>query len=208
MYTLTVATSAFLSWNVFVCFLIILVAVQFRLLNLKIKALNCEDVQNEHYFDRYVRDLKSVIQYQQNLMRYIKVLNELLHVPVALLMITSVFLMCLNMYALTTSKGSMVDNGRIMISCSTLIVEFFMVYGLPAQLLMDESEATADMVYFECKWYLPNLRPLRKHFLNMMTRSQKGVCIRAGNYHIINNRTILIMMKTAYSFYTFLQKVA
>ncbi|XP_023309848.1 uncharacterized protein LOC111691374 [Anoplophora glabripennis] len=182
--------------------------VQFRLLNLKIEALNCEDVENEHDFDRNVRGLKSMIQYQQYLMRYVKDLNELLYVPLALMMITSVFLMCLNMYTLTTSEGTMVDSGRVMLTSFALVVEFLIVYGLSAQLLMDESEATADMIYFECEWYLPNLRPLRKYFLIMMTRSQKDVCIRAGNYHMINNRTILVIMRTAYSFYTFLQKVA
>ncbi|XP_023312865.1 uncharacterized protein LOC111692961, partial [Anoplophora glabripennis] len=70
------------------------------------------------------------------------------------------------------------------------------------------SEATAETIYSECKWYLPKLRHLRNDFLIMMMRSQDGVSIRAANYHVINNRTVLLIMKTAYSFYTFMQKVA
>ncbi|XP_023309849.1 odorant receptor 49b-like [Anoplophora glabripennis] len=206
-YLVFLGSSAFIALNLFACSLIVLVAVQFRLLNLKIKYLNLEDIENSQDFNRFVRELKCIVNYQQFLMRYVKDLNKLFCVPVAFLMIISVIILCSNMYILSTNQGTVVDRSRIMVTSSCVIVEYFLVYGLPAQLLMDESAATADMIYHECKWYLPKLRPLRKDFLIMIFHSQKSICLRAGNYHVINNQTILLMLKTAYSFYAFLRKV-
>ncbi|XP_023309854.1 odorant receptor 49b-like [Anoplophora glabripennis] len=165
------------------------------------------EIENDHDVEIYIRKLKSIIKYQQFLMRLVDYLNELLSVPIALLMVTSVALKCISMYNMTINQGSISDKGRTIVTILSVIAEFFLAYGLPAQILMDESTATADTIYSECKWYLPKLRCLRCHFLIMMTRNQRGVCIRAGNYHVINNGTVLLMVKTAYSFYAFLQNV-
>ncbi|XP_023312904.1 uncharacterized protein LOC111692996 [Anoplophora glabripennis] len=106
-----------------------------------------------------------------------------------------------------SSQGSISDKVRMFVIIFTMVAEFFMVYGLPAQLLMDESAAIADTVYSECKWYSSKLQHIWKDFFIVIIRSQRSVCIRAGNYHIINNATVLLMVKSAYTFYAFLQKV-
>ncbi|KAJ8916846.1 hypothetical protein NQ315_005853, partial [Exocentrus adspersus] len=94
---------------------------------------------------------------------------------------------------------------RILLVSFAVITEYALIWGLPAQLLMNEVEDTANAIYCEVSWYLKNTVPLRKYLLMTLMRSQKGVSIRAGNYHVINNETVVLMLKTAYSFYTFLQ---
>ncbi|XP_018560827.2 odorant receptor 49b-like [Anoplophora glabripennis] len=187
--------------------MIVSVAAQFRLVNLKIEDLNARKIENDHDLRVYKVNLKSIIKYQQFLIRFVDDLNKLLTVPIALLMVSSVTMICSSLYVRTTHQGSVFEEGRFFIIIFIVTAEFFLIYGLPAQLLMNESEATADTLYSECKWYSPQLRSLRKNFLIMMIRSQKSICIRAGHYHVINNRTILLMMKTAYTFHTFLQEV-
>nr|QNH68066.1 odorant receptor 42 [Apriona germarii] len=175
-------------------------------MNLKIKELNSMEVDGD--LGEYIKGLHTIIKYQQFLMRQAEDLNELLRAPVALLMIISVTMLCVVMYILTIHQGTTLDNARVMVVGCATVAEFFLVYGLPAQLLMDEAAATADMVYDETKWYHINMRPLRTYFLTMIARSQKGVYIKAANYHIVNNRTVVLILKTAYTFYTFLQRVA
>ncbi|XP_023309851.1 odorant receptor Or2-like [Anoplophora glabripennis] len=176
-----------------------------RLLNLKIGSINL-NAENTDGLDEFIRDLKTIVEYQQFLIRYVKDLNKLLSVPTALLMVSSVTEMCINMYILSLN-GDIIDKTRIILVSLCILMEYSLVYGLPAQLLMDELAATADMIYHECEWYLPILRPLRNDFLIIIARSQKSVRLRAGNYHVINNQTILLMIKTAYSFYTFLHNI-
>nr|QNH68033.1 odorant receptor 6 [Apriona germarii] len=133
-------------------------------------------------------------------------LNEVLSAPLALLITSNVTVFCMNMYVLSTSQN-LTESCRTMVTTFALVFEYFMVFGLPAQLLMDEATSTADIIYQECKWYLPSVKPLRSDFLIMIMRSQKKNCIRAANYHIISNQTVLLMLKTAYTFYTFIQNV-
>nr|QNH68031.1 odorant receptor 4 [Apriona germarii] len=121
-------------------------------------------------------------------------------------MTTSVTAMCVDMYILS-KRQNIDDLLRICVGSSAVIVEYFLVYGLPAQLLMDESLATGDTIYFDCEWYLPTVRPLRTDLLIMIMQSQKKLRIRAANYHTVSNETPLLILKTAYSFYAFLQKV-
>ncbi|XP_023309847.1 uncharacterized protein LOC111691373 [Anoplophora glabripennis] len=198
----------FISLTIFVCSLIILATVQFRLVNLKIRDLNLKDIENSQDVEVYVRNMKKIIKHQQLLMRYVDDLNAILSVPFALLMVTNISMICIIMYNTTITESVLSDQIRMFATILCVLTESFLVYGFPAQLMMDQSEATAEAIYSECKWCLPELGHLRNDFLIMMIRSQEGVSIRAANYHIINNRTVLLIMKTAYTFYTFIQKVA
>ncbi|XP_023309845.1 uncharacterized protein LOC111691371 [Anoplophora glabripennis] len=208
IYVIIVGSFVFIYFNIFVCSLIVLAAIQFRLVNFKIRDLSLKEIENDQDVEMYVRNMKKIIKHQQFLMRYVDELNTILSVPVALLMVTNIPMICITMYNATLTGSVLLDQFRTLATILCVLTESFLVYGFPAQVMMDQSEATAETIYSECKWHLPKLRHLRNDFLIMMIRSQEGVSIRAANYHIINNRTVLIIMKTAYTFYTFMQKVA
>nr|AUF73034.1 odorant receptor [Anoplophora chinensis] len=208
VYVITFGSFVFISFNIFVCSLIVSATIQFRLVNFKIRDLNLKDIENDHEVEVYVRNVKKIIKHQQLLMRYVDDLNTILSVPVALLMVTNMCMICTSMYNGTVTGGVLLDQIRMFAVMMCVVTESFLVYGFPTQAMMDQSEATAETIYSECKWYLPKLRHLRNDFLIMMMRSQEGVHIRAAKHHIINNRTVLLIMKTAYTFYTFMQKVA
>ncbi|XP_023311539.1 uncharacterized protein LOC111692070 [Anoplophora glabripennis] len=206
IYVATIGGLLFLSFNIFVCSLIVSATIQFRLVNLKIRDLNLKDIENDQDVEVYVRNMKKIIKHQQLLMRYVDDLNTILSVPVALLMVTYISIMCISMYNATVTEGNLFVQVRLTVTIVCILTESFFVYGFPAQVMMDQSEATAETVYSECKWYLPKLRHLRNDFLIMIMRCQEGVSIRAANYHIINNRTVLLVSKKAYTTFTFIIK--
>ncbi|XP_023311544.1 uncharacterized protein LOC111692075 [Anoplophora glabripennis] len=208
VYIVIFSSFVFVYFNIFVCSLIVFAAIQFRLVNFKIRDLNLKDIENDQDVEVYVRNMKRIIKHQQLLMRFVDDLNTILCVPVALLIVTNISIMCIAMYNATVNEGNLFVQVRLIVTIVCILTESFFVYGFPAQVMTDQSEATAETIYSECKWYLPKLQHLRNDFLIMMMRSQEGVSIRAANYHIINNRTVLLIMKTAYTFYTFMQKVA
>ncbi|XP_023309846.1 odorant receptor 22c-like [Anoplophora glabripennis] len=208
VYVTICSAFLFISFNIFVSSVILLAAIQFRLVNFKVRDLNLKDIENDQDVEVYVRNMKKIVKHQQLLMRYVDELNTILSVPVALLMVTNISMICITMYNATVTESVLLDQLRTFATILCVLTESFLVYGFPAQVMMNQSEATAETIYSECKWCLPKLQHLRNDFLIMMMRSQEGVSIRAANYHIINNRTVLLIMKTAYTFYTFMQKVA
>lgn len=68
-YIVLNASLVFVCFNIFICSLIVLVTVQFRLVNLKIKDLNVKEIENDHDVRLYVCKLKAIIRHQQFLMR-------------------------------------------------------------------------------------------------------------------------------------------
>lgn len=68
-YGLVIGASVFIFVNLCLCSFIISVVVQFRLLNIKIKNLNLGSAEEDYDLDRFLRELKSIIQHQQFLMR-------------------------------------------------------------------------------------------------------------------------------------------
>lgn len=70
-FYLIFAMATYVCPNIFICFLIISLVVQFRLLNLKIKNLNLVEVENDRDLHMYKRDLGFIIKHQQFLMRLV-----------------------------------------------------------------------------------------------------------------------------------------
>ncbi|XP_023309852.1 uncharacterized protein LOC111691378, partial [Anoplophora glabripennis] len=192
IYVTIINAFVFIYFNIFVCSLIVFAAIQFRLVNFKIRDINLKDIENDQDVEVYVRNVKKIIKHQQLLMRYVDDLNTILSVPVALLMVTNISMICITMYNATVSEWVLLDQIRMFATVLCVVTESFLVYGFPAQVMMDQSEVAAEATYSECKWYLPILRHLRYDFLIMMIRGQEGVSIRAAKYHIINNRTVLL----------------
>nr|CAI5844277.1 unnamed protein product [Callosobruchus analis] len=88
-----------------------------------------------------------------------------------------------------------------------LTTEFLFLYGVPAQTLMDEAGEVGNSAFYHTEWYLPHIIPIRKSLIMIVNRSQKSVCLSASGFIDINRQTVISMVKTAYSFYTFLQTV-
>nr|AUF73014.1 odorant receptor [Anoplophora chinensis] len=60
------------------------------------------EIDNDHDFRVYKVNLKSIIKYQQFLIRFVDDINKLLSVPIALLMVSSVTMICSSLYVRTT----------------------------------------------------------------------------------------------------------
>nr|QNH68051.1 odorant receptor 27 [Apriona germarii] len=69
LYVLSFLSAGFVSFNVLICSLIILVVNQFRLLNYKIKAIDFSGIENGQGLDARVEELKHKIKYHQFLIR-------------------------------------------------------------------------------------------------------------------------------------------
>lgn len=98
-----------------------------------------------------------------------------------------------------------------------LTTEFLLLYGVPAQKLLDEvgsiyevfsyfgphiikktmfskqlqAGEVSNSAFYHCQWYLPNLISIRKSFMIIIHRSQKAVSLSAGGLIDINRQTVV-----------------
>ncbi|KAJ8916848.1 hypothetical protein NQ315_005855, partial [Exocentrus adspersus] len=129
----------YVCFNVLVCNFIMLVAVQFRLLNLNIKAVNVLVTdENSHNMEKCLKEIKRLIKYHTFLIRYVQELNKVMSTPFAILISMSIGLLCINMYSLSLKDLPQLERYRILLISLAIITEYALIWGLPAQLLMNE----------------------------------------------------------------------
>nr|ALR72583.1 odorant receptor OR40 [Colaphellus bowringi] len=208
-FYVTIVTMALaIAVNLFISIVIVIGAGQFSNLNAKMKQLDlsiAEDCQDG--LRTCTLEMNKNIEYHDFLIKYVSHLDEIFSMLFVVLTGIITSLLCMNMYVLSQPTTTAVD----MIRCGTMVCaftsEFLFLYGVPAQRLMDEAEEVANSAFYHCQWYLPNIIPLRKSLSFMIHRSQKSVCLSAMGFIDINRQTIVAMIKTAYSFFTFLQTI-
>ncbi|XP_074040943.1 uncharacterized protein [Leptinotarsa decemlineata] len=207
-YVTLVTMSMVIAVNLFIAIVIVLGAGQFSNLNANIRQLDCSKAEeNEEAMKICILEINENVIYHQFLIRYVRRLDDIFSMMFVVLIGIITALLCMNMYVLSLPHTTVVD----MIRCGTMVcafnIEFLLLYGVPAQRLMDEAEEVANSAFYHCEWYLPNIIPARKALTYMIHRSQTSVCLSAMGFIDINRQTIVAMLKTAYSFFTFLQTV-
>ncbi|XP_072381335.1 odorant receptor 13a-like [Diabrotica undecimpunctata] len=207
-YVTLVTMSMVIGVNLFISITIVIGAGQFSNLNTKIRQLDLNKTQNnERGLEVCIKEVREIIDYHNHLITYVRHLDEIFSSLFAMLISIITSLLCMNMYVLSQPHNTIVD----LIRCGTMVMaftsEFLLLYGVPAQKLIDEAQEVANSAFYHCEWYLPNIISIRKPLSFMIFRSQKMVCLSAMGFLDINRQTIVAMIKTAYSFFTFLQTV-
>nr|APC94311.1 odorant receptor 18 [Pyrrhalta aenescens] len=202
-YVTLVTMSMVIGVNLFISITIVIGAGQFSNLNAKMRQLDLSKSQ----YEACRREIKENIDYHDHLITYVRHLDGIFSWLFALLISVITALLCMNMYVLSQPNNTVVDMIRCGLMVLAFISEFLLLYGVPAQKLIDEAQEVANSAFYHCEWYLPGIVPLRKSLSFMILRSQNMGCLSAMGFLDINRQTIVSMIKTAYSFFTFLQTV-
>ncbi|KAJ8953962.1 hypothetical protein NQ318_019205 [Aromia moschata] len=128
------------------------------------------------------------------MLRYVEELKRLMSMALFAQLLINVLLICTSLYALSSTNITFIDGIRSGLISLSLLFETLFLYGLPSQLLTDQSEEIRNSIYCHTKWYLPGTESIRKYMLIMMMRCQKPVCISAQGFIDVNNRTIIFRL--------------
>nr|UTN00929.1 odorant receptor [Semanotus bifasciatus] len=188
--------------------LLLSVAQQFKLLNNKMKTFDLRQMQMEDTRQMCKKRLKEIITYHIFLLKCVKLLNEIYSLPLFLQLGGDIYLLSVNIYGISSPASTRMDLFRSAAIAVEISVSFIFLFGYPSQLLMEMAEEFGNSIYCHCDWYIPNIVPVRKDLLFMIARSQKSLRITAGGLVNVNNATVLLLLKTAYSFYTYLQTIS
>ncbi|KAF2902339.1 hypothetical protein ILUMI_03849 [Ignelater luminosus] len=105
-------------------------------------------------------------------------------------------LVCLEIYAATES--SVVQTTIRHCTIFVVLTAQLAFYCIPANYLTNEAVAISDAIY-SSNWYSHYLPSLTKPILFMIQNSQREIIITAGGILIINARTVLNVLKVAWS---------
>nr|UTN00941.1 odorant receptor [Semanotus bifasciatus] len=194
--------------NILSCIFTLSVAQQLRILRRKIQALDLTQTQSEDERQKCMVNVKEIIAYHIFLVNCIRKLREINSLSLLVQIIGDVSVLCINMYGLTTPEIGARELVQRMTVNLLMVASFIFLFGYPSQLLAEEFEGVGESIYCNCDWYMPNIISIRNDLLLMLLMSQKNLAITAGGFTDVDNTTVLFMIKTAYSFFTYLQTVS
>nr|UTN00940.1 odorant receptor [Semanotus bifasciatus] len=207
LYVIILTYFSIMGGNILACTLMLSVAQQFGILQRQLHGLDLVRMKTDGDRQICIKNLNEIIAYHIFLVKCIKNLREIYSLPLLMQIIGDVAVLCINMYGMTLDTGIM-DLGRHIALNLLVLASFVFLFGYPSQILTEQSEGVGYTVYCICQWYLPNIIPIRKDLQLMLLMSQKTLTITAGGFTDVNNRTVLVLMKTAYSFFAYLQTVS
>nr|UTN00914.1 odorant receptor [Semanotus bifasciatus] len=207
-YAAIVAYLSTVGTNILTCTFTLCVAQQFGILKKKIQTLDLTRLETEDDRRLCVEKLKEIIAFHIFLLKCIKQLRDMYSFPLLMQLGGDVYLLCIHTYGITSVELRVMDLIRHVAFNLLIITSFIFLFGYPSQLLMEESEGVGESIYCNCEWYAPNIVPIRRNLRLMVLMSQQNLTITAGGFADVNNTTVLFLIKTAYSFYTYLQTVS
>ncbi|KAJ3627751.1 hypothetical protein MTP99_015103 [Tenebrio molitor] len=80
-------------------------------------------------------------------------------------------------------------------------------YCLPVELIVNSANKISDLM-FESQWYESSVNELKRSLTLVLSRAQKSIVFSGYGLVWINLRTFLMVYKTAFTLYTFLNVVA
>ncbi|KAJ3657104.1 hypothetical protein Zmor_016132 [Zophobas morio] len=125
------------AFDSFVCTMIFMLHLQYKLLNEKICLMRLEEVRNVDDERVCLQDLRSIIQYHNFLWGFLKQLNSILGITSFIQFILYIISMCFEMYLV--SKGSVnLESLKSLFYITTLSFEMMLCFCIPSTYLTSE----------------------------------------------------------------------
>uniref|UniRef100_A0A6P7G8M5 Uncharacterized protein LOC114339086 n=1 Tax=Diabrotica virgifera virgifera TaxID=50390 RepID=A0A6P7G8M5_DIAVI len=204
-YAFTVVYIGVVYFDVLIGSLVMLVVIQWKLLNRKIRDVLERPVTNEEEKKLLHTDIKTCIDYHNFLLDFVAKINGTLYVLFLFYVVVTVLSACADTFVILRGKEATNLSIR-MILLLGYNDEFIMFYVLPGQLLTTEAENTEKAV-FSCNWY-ENNTGLKKTVITMISCiSRKPVYITAANFLNFSFESGLKVYKMIFSYLMFLNTI-
>ncbi|XP_063927545.1 uncharacterized protein LOC135140798 [Zophobas morio] len=177
------------SFDMFVCVMVVLVALQLKILSRVILGVNlAED-------EMCLKKLKMCINYHNFLNDFLQEVNSIVSPALLVYFTLAPVALCFELFFISKSPN-LAETAKSCIYVSGIVIELFFFFCLPATHLMIESEQMVNVVY-NTHWENSCSLPVRRTLIIMMQRMQKENILSAGK----------MAFRMAVSFYTCLQIV-
>ncbi|XP_063914258.1 putative odorant receptor 59c [Zophobas morio] len=204
------------AFDSFVCTMIFMLHLQYKLLNEKICLMRLEEVRNVDDERVCLQDLRSIIQ-------FLKQLNSILGITSFIQFILYIISMCFEMYLVSKGceyffflidlnitvlvfRSVNLESLKSLFYITTLSFEMMLCFCIPSTYLTSEASKTLQVTY-DTKWYECRSTSIQKNIVIMMLKGQQKAALWAGNMFVFNLETATEAFKKTLSFYTCLKTI-
>ncbi|CAH1099578.1 unnamed protein product [Psylliodes chrysocephalus] len=201
-YTMVVIYCGCISFDAFFGSTIVLMAIQFKMLNKEIQRVLASTPLNEKDQLLVRKKLKRCIEHHNFLLNFVKKINNTISLGLLLYIGVIILSNCVEFFAIVSGQpiNEFVKSLFYIISLTNQFVAYYIV---PGQLLTAEAEKM-EKVAFESQWYR-NLK-FNKPIINMIScMGQRKVHVHAFNVINLSFASGLQAYKTIISYYMFLR---
>ncbi|CAH1099317.1 unnamed protein product [Psylliodes chrysocephalus] len=200
-YSCCVILLTFIGFDVMVQTLLILLKLQFMMLNKKLRdVFTFEDTQKANKIDVYTR-LIECVKHQNFLIDFIERFKTTFSLTFLLYIGNIIVSMCLSVYLVLSGNANLNLQIEAIVHTMSGLNEIFLCYSIPAQLLMDEAAKVTKSIYLS-NWY--EYPKYAKDVLPIMIRNQKPLTITAGGFVMIDLKMFMAACKTIVSYSMYL----
>ncbi|XP_044255232.1 odorant receptor 4-like [Tribolium madens] len=199
------AVSAFAvgSFDMFVCVMVVLITIQFKILNHDILSLDLGKVLTENDEKVCQKKIKVIVDYHDFLDRYLAKVSSIVSPALLVYFTIAPIVLCFELFFMSKSSN-FAEIAKSCVYIAGIVIELFFFFCLPATYLMIETEQMITVVY-NSGWEKCYFISIRKSLIIMMQRMQKETLLTAGKMIKINLETCTNAFRMALSFYTSLQ---
>nr|XP_015837901.1 PREDICTED: odorant receptor 45a-like [Tribolium castaneum] len=171
--------------------------IQFKLLNHKFKTLKLTNKSQTQLWN----DLKELVDYHNFLLSYCEELDATFSGVFLLQFIISIAPASVSIF-IFMQPGAWANRMKFITYFLAVITETTF-YCLPLDIVVNTASQVSDAIY-ESKWYEVDVLHFKKCLTLVIARAQKSVRFTGFGMVYINLRTFLIIWKTVFTFYTYL----
>ncbi|EFA02867.1 odorant receptor 4 [Tribolium castaneum] len=199
------AVSAFAvgSFDMFVCVMVVLITVQFKILNYSILGLDLGKVVTENDEKLCQKKIKIIVDYHDFLDRYLAKVSSIVSPALLVYFTIAPIVLCFELFFMSKSSN-FAEIAKSCVYILGIVIELFFFFCLPATYLMVQTQLMITTVY-NSGWENCYFLSVRKSLIIMMQRMQKETLLTAGKMIKINLETCTNAFRMALSFYTSLQ---
>ncbi|KAF2904724.1 hypothetical protein ILUMI_01451 [Ignelater luminosus] len=172
------------------------IVIQFKILSHYLQHLTENDGSLLEREKNYTGKLKKYYYRYIFLLRFVNKFQSFYSTMLFIEYITICPLICLEMYA-TTESSSMQLNARYIIMGGMVTMQLIF-YCIPANYISDEALTISSAVYFS-DWHSHYFPSATKPILLMIQNSQREISIKAGGLITMDARTVVNVLKVAWS---------
>ncbi|KAJ3665157.1 hypothetical protein Zmor_000669 [Zophobas morio] len=182
----------------FFCSLAACIWLQFKLLHSKIKE---NDIYIEQSQKKAWTEVKESVDHHVFLLGYCESLNTTFQGMFLIQFLLAVLNGALGMFIFM--QPGVWSNRLKCFAYFVRTISESAFYCLPAEFLANSANEVGDVVY-ESKWYNINKEQIKKCYTLLMMKSQKSLIFSAYGLIWINLRTLVVIYKTIFSYFTYL----
>ncbi|XP_068906389.1 odorant receptor Or2-like [Tenebrio molitor] len=202
---LVFAMSAFAvgSFDMFVCAMVVLISVQFKILNRTILSLDLGKIGTRIDERKCLEKMRECVEQHNFLNTFLQNVTTVVSPALLVYFTIAPVVLCFELFFISKSSN-FAEIAKSCVYVSGIVIELFFFFCLPATYLMIQTQDMINATY-NSGWEKCYFLSIRKNIVIMMQRMQKETILSAGKMIPINMETCTNAFRMALSFYTSLQ---